>query len=95
MPSPPIRNKGFHFHTGRKLASIVGYRDEWLDHLPESAIESFAGTGNPVSLGPIHPGKNVVDFEMPWVGEVYADAPQQSWAADYGTVGVNYRARWA
>jgi hypothetical protein len=33
-----------------------------------------------------------VDFAMPWTGEVYADAPQQSWAADYGTIGVNYRA---
>jgi hypothetical protein len=36
-----------------------------------------------------------VDFEMPWIGDVYADAPQQSWAADYGTLGVNYRARRA
>ena len=33
-----------------------------------------------------------VEFEMPWIGDVYADAPQHSWAADYGTLGVNYRA---
>ena len=55
-------HRGFHFHTGRKLAAIVGYRDDWLVGLPESAIESFAGTGNPFSLGPIHAGENVVDL---------------------------------
>jgi hypothetical protein len=22
--------KGFHFHTGRRLTKIVGYKDEWL-----------------------------------------------------------------
>lgn len=53
--------RGFHFHTGRKLASILGYRDEWLDKLPSSAIESMAGTGNPFSLGKLKPGERVVD----------------------------------
>jgi arsenite methyltransferase len=53
--------RGFHFHTGRKLASILGYRDEWLDMLPPSAIESMAGTGNPFSLGELKPGEHVVD----------------------------------
>jgi len=53
--------KGFHFHTGRKLARIVGYQDQWLEGIPESAIESFAGTGNPFSLGELNPGENVVD----------------------------------
>ena len=38
---------GFHFHTGRRLARLLDYRDEWLEGLPEKAIESFAGTGNP------------------------------------------------
>ncbi|MBI3737594.1 MAG: methyltransferase domain-containing protein [Chloroflexi bacterium] len=53
--------RGFHFHTGRKLAGILGYRDEWLDRLPSSAIESMAGTGNPFSLGELKPGERVVD----------------------------------
>jgi SAM-dependent methyltransferase len=53
--------RGFHFHTGRKLAGILGYREEWLDMLPSSAIESMAGTGNPFSLGELKPGQHVVD----------------------------------
>jgi SAM-dependent methyltransferase len=53
--------RGFHFHTGRKLASILGYREEWLEMLPSSAIESMAGTGNPFSLGELKPGEYVVD----------------------------------
>ena len=53
--------KGFHFHTGRPLARILEYRDGWLEGLPESSIESFAGTGNPFGLGELRPGENVVD----------------------------------
>ena len=53
--------RGFHFHTGRKLAGILGYREAWLDMLPSSAIESMAGTGNPFSLGELKPGEYVVD----------------------------------
>lgn len=54
-------NKGFHFHTGRPLAQILEYEDEWLVGIPESSIESFAGTGNPFSLGELRPGEKVVD----------------------------------
>ena len=53
--------KGFHFHTGRSLARMLEYADEWLEGLPESSIESFAGTGNPFSLGELRPGERVVD----------------------------------
>ena len=53
--------RGFHFHTGRPLARMLGYRDEWLDGVSESSIESFAGTGNPFSLGELVPGERVVD----------------------------------
>lgn len=53
--------RGFHFHTGRKLAGILGYRETWLDMLPSSAIESMAGTGNPFSLGELKPGEYAVD----------------------------------
>jgi arsenite methyltransferase len=54
-------HKGFHFHTGRHLARMLEYADEWLKDIPESSIESFAGTGNPFSLGELHPGERVVD----------------------------------
>jgi len=54
--------KGFHFHIGRKLLNMMDYEKEWLAGLPESAIESFAGTGNPFSLGEIKPGSHVVDI---------------------------------
>ena len=53
--------KGFHFHTGRPLARMLEYADEWLEDLPETSIESFAGTGNPFSLGELRPGERVVD----------------------------------
>jgi SAM-dependent methyltransferase len=54
-------SKGYHFHTGRRLAALLGYRDEWLAGVPEASIESFAGTGNPFSLGDLEPGDRVVD----------------------------------
>jgi arsenite methyltransferase len=53
--------KGFHFHTGRPLARLLGYADTWLAALPEGAIESFAGTGNPFNLGALGGGEHVVD----------------------------------
>ncbi len=53
--------QGFHFHTGRPLIRILGYRDVWLEGIPETSIESFAGTGNPFSIGEIRPGEQVVD----------------------------------
>ncbi len=53
--------QGFHFHTGRTLAGRLGYRDAWLEGLPEASIASFAGTGNPFSLGDLLPGQRVLD----------------------------------
>lgn len=53
--------KGFHFHTGRPLARMLEYADEWLEGIPETSIESFAGTGNPFSLGELRAGERVVD----------------------------------
>jgi SAM-dependent methyltransferase len=54
--------KGFHFHTGHRLAEIVEYRDEWLEGIPDRVIECFAGTGNPFSIAPLRPGERVVDL---------------------------------
>jgi arsenite methyltransferase len=55
-------DKGFHFHTGRTLTRIVGYQDAWLEGVAESAIASFAGTGNPFAMGELVPGEKVVDI---------------------------------
>src|SRR6185312_15958327 len=43
--------QGFHFHTGRSLAARLGYPAPRVDALSESAVESFAGVGNPFSWG--------------------------------------------
>ena len=53
--------RGFHFHTGRPLTRIVGYRPEWLEGIPETAVATFAGTGNPFSIGALRSGERVVD----------------------------------
>lgn len=53
--------RGFHFHTGRPLARLLGYEEGWLARVPEGSIASFAGTGNPFSLGALAPGERVVD----------------------------------
>jgi arsenite methyltransferase len=54
-------DKGFHFHTGHKLANMLDYREMWLKDIPESAVNSFAGTGNPFSIKAISSGERVVD----------------------------------
>jgi SAM-dependent methyltransferase len=51
----------FHFHTGRGLASRLGYDPAEVDALPDRAVESFAGVGNPFSLRRLAPGEKVVD----------------------------------
>jgi SAM-dependent methyltransferase len=53
--------KGYHFHTGRKLANLLGYDEALYADLPEANLASFAGTGNPFSVGPIDPGETIVD----------------------------------
>ena len=53
--------RGFHFHTGRTLARMLGYDDAWLAGIPEPTVASFAGTGNPFGAGPIAPDERVVD----------------------------------
>jgi hypothetical protein len=36
-----------------------------------------------------------VDFEITWQGDVFSGAPQASSAAEFGTQGINFRARKA
>jgi SAM-dependent methyltransferase len=54
--------KGFHFHTGRTLAALLGYDDALLDGIPEECIARLAGTGNPFALGPLNAGETVVEL---------------------------------
>jgi arsenite methyltransferase len=51
----------FHFHTGRSLAARLGYAAAASGALPDRAVESFAGVGNPFSLRSLAPGEKVVD----------------------------------
>jgi arsenite methyltransferase len=52
----------YHFHTGRPLARRLGYDEAVVAALPDSAVEAFAGVGNPFSLGILKPGERVVDL---------------------------------
>ena len=52
----------FHFHTGRPLAALLGYPSPIVDRLPDRAVESFAGVGNPHAIRPLRPGERVVDL---------------------------------
>jgi arsenite methyltransferase len=54
-------DRTFHFHTGRPLAARLGYDAEVVDRLPDRAVESFAGVGNPFSLRSLAGGERVVD----------------------------------
>jgi SAM-dependent methyltransferase len=51
----------FHFHTGRSLATRLGYPAAAVDRLPDTAVESFAGVGSPFALRDLQPGARVVD----------------------------------
>lgn len=55
-------DRGFHFNTGRAAAAASEYDMGWLEDLPDDVVGSFAGTGNPFSLGRLHPGEHVVDL---------------------------------
>lgn len=54
-------DRGFHFHTGYRLAAILGYPQDWIEALPGGAVVSMAGTGNPFALGEIRSGDHVLD----------------------------------
>ena len=53
---------GFHFHNGRPLAEMLGYDLNLVDRLPSGTVDSFAGTGNPFSMGALHAGEIVLDI---------------------------------
>src|SRR3989304_3176573 len=53
---------GFHFHTGRPLAARLGDDEHLTASFPDSAVESFAGVADPLSLRPPLGGERVVDL---------------------------------
>jgi arsenite methyltransferase len=50
-----------HFHTGRYLAKHLGYDDDFVESLPDVAVESFAGVASPFALQSLAKGERVVD----------------------------------
>lgn len=56
----PESEKGFSL--GPESAKSLGYSSAEIDALPQSVTESFAGVGNPFSLGELHAGETVLDL---------------------------------
>lgn len=52
----------FHFYHGREAAELFEYPAEWLDRAPKSAVDSFAGVGNPHLRANLAPGETVLDL---------------------------------
>jgi SAM-dependent methyltransferase len=50
------------FPVGPESAKSLGYDPEAIDRLPPAVTESFAGVGNPLSLGKIRAGETVLDL---------------------------------
>lgn len=52
----------FHFPTGREASRVAGYPEDWLEDVPEAALESFAGVGCPFRAEVIREGDRVLDI---------------------------------
>ncbi|MDR3603230.1 MAG: methyltransferase domain-containing protein [Syntrophaceae bacterium] len=52
----------FSYPTGRAGLEALKYDTGILQGLPESALESFCGVGNPFSIGEIREGESVLDI---------------------------------
>lgn len=52
----------FHFYHGREAAERFDYRAADLDAVPEGALRSFAGVGNPHLRAHLQPGETVLDL---------------------------------
>lgn len=54
--------RGYHFNTGRAALTMNEYADEWLAGIPDYALSSFSGMGNPFLMGMPADGEYVVDI---------------------------------
>ena len=54
-------DREYHFHTGRPLATRLGYNLAAIERMPDTAVESFVGVANPFSLRTLEHGEKVVD----------------------------------
>lgn len=53
---------GFHFPVGRNACEALGYPPAWLDRLPGTLLDAFAGVGCPWRGEVIRPGDRVLDI---------------------------------
>ena len=63
-------DQGFHFHTGARLAAILGYPEEWIAALPPTVVESMAGTGNPFAFGELDPSPGYRSLLVETLGQL-------------------------
>ena len=52
----------YHFEMGRALAERLGYPAAELDHVPDPAVESFAGVGYHFDFAALREGDDVLDL---------------------------------
>ena len=52
----------FRYPTGRAGLQALNYAPEMIQALPEAAVASYCGVGNPFTLGPVHEGESVLDL---------------------------------
>lgn len=52
----------FHFYHGREAAELFDYDPEALDAVPDGALRSFAGVGNPHLRADLEAGETVLDL---------------------------------
>jgi SAM-dependent methyltransferase len=50
------------FPVGPESAKRLGYAADEIEALPRTATESFAGVGNPFTLGALQPGQTILDL---------------------------------
>jgi ubiquinone/menaquinone biosynthesis C-methylase UbiE len=55
-------DKAYHFPTGREACLALGYSDEMLQGLPDTAVESFAGVGCPLQGDVLKQGDHALDI---------------------------------
>ncbi len=52
----------FKYKTGNEGAQILGYDQEFLQNIPDELLNSFCGVGNPLSLGDVVDGSDILDI---------------------------------